>query len=411
MSRAAFAALWLLVFTIPWENAVTLPGLGTLNRAIGVAAVVSGLFSVLARGHIRAPRGFLLAAILFLAWSALTLFWTIDAEASTVRVKTYAQLVTMAWLVWEVADSEARQAHLLRAFVLGSWYIAGVIIWQYLNGATPIDQRYTVEGFNANDLALTLVLGMPMAWYLAVAYRSSVFRWIERLYIPVALVALLLTASRGAFVAAIAALSLIPWTLGRIDWRSKLALSVIVAISIYALALVVPASSWERIATTQSELTTGTISFRARIWGAGWDVFLTHPVVGVGAGTFAPSVAPQLARPYAAHNAFLAVLVEQGVIGLVLFAGVFLAAFITSRHAPTLTTRFRMVLLATLIIGVMPANWDYVKITWFVLGLLASQGALVAAERRRSQAWNAYSPMRTFGTNVRGVMSAGTGDA
>lgn len=392
MSFAAFGLLWLLVFTIPWENAVALPGIGTLNRLIGAAALGGGLVWILVRGRIRTPRLFLLAVSLFVAWSGLTLFWTVDTFESQRRVQTYLQLALMSWLIWELADTEDRQTKLLEAFILGCWCLAGATIWSYLTGSQTIDRRYTAEGSNANDVALTLVLGIPMAWYLAVTKAGWIWRWSNRAYVVVALMALLLTASRGAFIAALAALALIPWSFGRLDWKSKFVLSVIVVASAWAFAMIIPPESWTRLATTHSELSEGTIGFRKTIWMAGLNVALAHPMLGVGAGTFAMSVAPDLARPFAAHNAFLAVLVEQGAIGLVLFAGVFVTAFVSSWSPPPMTTRFRVVLLATLVIGVMPLNWDYVKTTWFILALLASQGTLIERPRRYSVA-NPHSPL------------------
>ena len=40
----AFVLLALLVFTIPWEKSVVIPGVGTLTKVIGVAAAVAGYF-------------------------------------------------------------------------------------------------------------------------------------------------------------------------------------------------------------------------------------------------------------------------------------------------------------------------------------------------------------------------------
>jgi len=221
--------------------------------------------------------------------------------------------------------------------------------------------------------------------------------------VPVALVALLLTASRGGFIAALAALALIPWTFGRLDWRSKLVLSVLVVASVWLVAMLVPPSSWERLATMQSELGSGgTMGYRKTIWNAGLNVAINHPVIGVGAGGFSLAVAPALSRPFAAHNAFLAVLVEQGVIGLALFASLFVAAILPSWRLPPLMTRFRVVLIATLIIGVMPLNWDYVKTTWFILALLASQGALAKPVRRR----HAFTPALGHGPELARAVGA-----
>ena len=384
MSRVAFALLWLLVFTIPWENAIVLPGTGTVSRVLGAVALGAGVFQAILRGRVRPPGWFIVMMTLFVAWSGVTLFWSVDPEESRRRVQTYIQLAVMAWLIWELADSEERQASLMQAYILGCWCIAGATIWSYATGAAGLESRYNVaEGFNENDVALTLVLGIPMAWYLAVTRLGWLTRWFNRVYLPVSLIALLLTASRGGFLAGLVALTIVPLSLGRLDWRSKAILSIIVIASAYAIATVIPPTSWQRLTTTHSELSSGTIGFRKIIWAAGLNVAFAHPVVGVGAGAFASSVAPELARPFAAHNAFLAVLVEQGVVGLALFAMMFIAAFVTSSRLSPMAARFRVVLLATLVIGVMPLNWDYIKTLWFVLALLAAQSVVVDRARRR----------------------------
>lgn len=389
MTPAAFGLLWLLVFTIPFEQIVLVAGTGTMSRIVGVVALGVGVAVAAVRGRFRPPGSFLFVATLFVFWSGVTLFWSVDPDESVKRIKTYAQLVAMAWLIWEFADTEELQGHLVQAFVFACWGVAAATFMSYMRGTLTIDDRYTAEGLNGNDVALTLVLGIPMAWYLAVGRGSWLTRWVNRAYVPVALVALLLTASRGGFVAALPALALIPWTFGRLDWRSKLVLSVLVVASIWLVAIMVPTESWERLATLQSD---GTMGYRRIIWNAGFHVAVNHPVIGVGAGGFPLSVAQELAKPFPAHNAFLSVLVEQGVIGLVIFGSLFVAAIIPHWRTPPLQNRFRVALLATLIIGMIPQNWDYVKSTWFVLALLASQGSSVVRVRRRSSFPRALGP-------------------
>ena len=407
MSRAAFGLLWLLVFTIPWENAIVLPGTGTVTRVLGAAALGAGIFQAIIRGRVRPPGWFLLAVTLFVAWAGVTLFWSMDPEESRRRVQTYVQLAVMAWLIWELADSDERQTSLMQAYILGCWCIAGATIWSYVTGAAGLESRYTAaEGFNENDVALTLVLGIPMAWYLAVTRPGWVSRWFDRAYVPVSLIALLLTASRGGLIAALVGLTIIPLSIGRLDWRSKLVLSLIVVASAWAIATVIPPTSWQRLATTQSELSSGSIGFRKIIWIAGLNVAFAHPAFGVGAGAFSTSVAPELARPFAAHNAFLAVLVEQGVVGLALFAMVFIAAFVAASRLPPMTARFRLVLLATLVIGVMPLNWDYIKTLWFVLALLAAQSAVVDRTRRRYKPRSSHTVFPSLGAELPEVVGA-----
>jgi len=403
VKQARFALLWLFIFSIPWENFVLLPGTGTMSRVVGAVALGIGVGVTAIYGRIRPPGVFLLVVALFVFWAGLTVYWSIDPDESLKRIKTYVQLAAMAWLIWEVADTEELQGRLLQAFVLACWGVAAATFMSYMRGTFTAENRYTAEGLNGNDVALTLVLGIPMAWYLAALSSSWLGRWLNRAYVPVALVALLLTASRGGFIAALAALALIPWTFGRLDWRSKLVLSVLVVASVWLVAMLVPPSSWERLATMQSELGSGgTMGYRKTIWNAGLSVAINHPVIGVGAGGFSLAVAPALSRPFAAHNAFLAVLVEQGVIGLALFASLFVAAILPSWRLPPLMTRFRVVLIATLIIGVMPLNWDYVKTTWFILALLASQGALAKPVRRR----HAFTPALGHGPELARAVGA-----
>ena len=53
----AFVLLWLLVFAIPWEKSVVIPGVGTLTRLIGIAALLAALAEVAQFSAERAARG------------------------------------------------------------------------------------------------------------------------------------------------------------------------------------------------------------------------------------------------------------------------------------------------------------------------------------------------------------------
>src|SRR5580704_15803013 len=69
ISRLAFAFLWLLVFAIPWEDAVTIPGFGTGTRLIGITAFVLGVIAVIERGRVRHPIAGHVILILFVLWA------------------------------------------------------------------------------------------------------------------------------------------------------------------------------------------------------------------------------------------------------------------------------------------------------------------------------------------------------
>jgi O-antigen ligase len=380
MNRIAFAFLWVSVFAMPWEDSIALPGQGSVTSVITIVAFALGILAIAAVGQLRSLRAFHVMAALFVAWAALCLFWTIDRSSTVDRVATYAQLALLTWLLWELAPTPGRQRALLQAYVLGAYVSALDTIANYLTSAVAVE-RNTAVGFNSNDLGFTLVLAIPMAWYLTTVQRSRLSVWVNRLYVPIGMMALLLTASRGAFVPGLIALLIIPLTLGRASLRTKAATCVLIIGSVYFANRFVPESSWTRLSTTRSALTEGTLTHRRDIWRAGGEVYARHPVLGVGPGTFAVAAGAYLDRPRPAHNAFLAVLVEQGPIGLTLFLGLFILAAASIPRMPPLERKVWAILVATLVIGLMPRNWDYRKPTWFVLGLVTTAAAAAGSAR------------------------------
>lgn len=392
MSRAAFVLLWCFVYVVPWEEVVQLPGLGSLPRLVGILACVVGVLHVLARGGLRPLSWFHVLAALFVIWAAVRGFWSLDPEATRVRVLTYVQLAVLAWLIWEIAWSPHRQRALFAAYVLGACVGAVGIIRNYLAGVVMDADATRFSGLNdnPNELGLTLALGLPIAWYLSQSHPRRRLVWGWLLYVPLGTIAILLTGSRGAVVAALVALLIIPWTLGHLRLRRKAVLYVLVVGSALLAARFVPAASLERIRSTRSDIQTGSFGGRGVIWQAGLDVAREHPLVGVGAGAFGAAVAPTLGRERSAHETFLAILVEEGFVGLTLFVamvGALVAATMTAltRLSP-IQKKVAITLLAVLAMGSLSTSWDYRKHLWFVLGLLAAQAASRPASHAAARA-------------------------
>lgn len=384
MNRIAFVALWVLVFSLAWEEMVEVAGVGRISRLIGVVAFGVGVLSVLASRQVRPLTRFHGAVALFVCWSAASIYWSVDPETTYQSALTYLQLAFFLWLIWELAPTVGQQHALLQAYVLGAYLSAGYTIFLYLTSTSAL-RRYAASGYNANDLGFTLALALPMAWYLALVGRRNILIWLNRLYIPIGLAAIFLTASRGAAIPAAVSLLLIPWTLTQRPLHTKLALALLLVGSVYFLSAFVPAAAIERLATIPEEVRGGSFSSRGRIWQAGWEVARQHPLTGVGAGIFAETVAPILGEARSPHQSFLVVLVGQGGIGLVLFLAVFAVAVVPIQRMPALQRKFWAVLILTLLIGMMPRTWDRRKPTWLVLGILAAQAAVLAESRTRRQ--------------------------
>jgi hypothetical protein len=200
-------------------------------------------------------------------------------------------------------------------------------------------------GMTANRFAYTLILGIPMAFYLAQKLRSAPLRWLYLLYIPGAILVVILSGSRGMFVALLVAGFALLWLLLKGEPIGKARVSrtrLFVSIGysrrtssgpIGQLRHVVE-SQLERILTI-TDAVESDVGGRWNIWVAGFGVFLDNLWVGVGSGHFSRAIIPFfegdvfvfsfLGAGAAAHNTFLAIAVETGTIGLLIFGAMLFA--------------------------------------------------------------------------------------
>ena len=388
VSQAAFGLLWCFVLVLPWDVLTQVPVLGSIPRLVGVVASAVGTLHILAKGRVRPLAWYHVFALLFVLWAGVSSLWSIDPDATRTRFITYLQLAVLVWLIWEIAWSPERQEALFQAYVLGACVAAGATIHSYVAGAawhshgTIETARFAALNQNPNELGVTLALALPMAWRLGLAHRIGRAAWVWRLYIPLGITGVLLTGSRGAFLAALVALGIIPWTLGRVGFNKKAALGALAAGSLALAITFVPDSSLERIKTTRADIESGYFGGRGAIWAAGLDAARERPLAGYGAGAFGAAVGPALHQDMDAHQVFLAILVEQGLIGLFLFLAMAAAVMEPLRRLPSIEQRFSIVLLLALALGSLSITWDHRKQFWFVLVVLAAQMARRPATAR-----------------------------
>lgn len=382
MSNAAFRLLWCFVLVLPWDVFIRVPVLGSIPRIVGIVASAVGVLYILARRRVRPLSWFHVFAILFVVWAGVSTFWSIDPDTTQKRFTTYLQLVVLVWLIWQIAWSPERRQALLGAYVLGVSVGAIAIVYSYVSGDSfRGTTRFTALSFDPNELALTLALGLPMAWHLSLAELHRRIAWLWRLYVPLAITAILLTASRGAFLTMLVALTIIPATQGRLRFRTGAGLYALAVGSLMLVTCFVPETSLERIRSTGADIEAGYLGGRTRIWHAGLEVAREHPLVGVGAGAFGVAIEPLFRsktfgiEQESSHNALLAILVEEGIVGLFFFLAMVAALIKPLRHLPSLERRFGTVLLLALAVGSLSLTWDHRKQFWFVLGVLAAQVA------------------------------------
>lgn len=384
MRRIAWAVLLVFAFTIPWEYSLDLGApLGNVARIVGLVLLLVAGLAVAGTGKVRKPGGLQWLTLALCLWLCCTYFWTIDPEASLERIRGYFQEMTIVWLVWEFAETPGDLRALLRAWLAGTVILAALTAANFAtNDAIAAGQmRFAAIGQDPNDVARLLDLGFPVA-ALLLDWEP---RWADRLlafvYLPLGLAGVLLTASRGGFVAAVVALGGCAVLLLRRQARAVIAGVFALPLIGVLVWLVAPHETFWRLTTIPDQLAGGDLNQRLNIWEAGWRAFAQAPFLGHGAGSFV--AAAGLASMDTAHNTALSMVVEGGICALTLASAiVVVAAVFALETREPLRTALGTLLLVWIVSSLVGTVAD-TRTTWLLYGVigLARRVAAKGADR------------------------------
>lgn len=379
MTAIAYAALWLFVFALPWEGVIRMGGVSIASRASGALALVVCVLTVFISGRLRRWHGLHFAALAFVLSAGLGLLLGGVSDKLPNKYFTFVQLFAVLWMIWELAKTPRALQGLMLAYVTGA-YAAAVATLVLFRHEAGVLRRFAVGGVDPNDLAMTLALAVPMAWYLGSVYEKPWLRLFCRGYLPVGLLALGLTGSRGGMIVAFVALSIIPLSMDKLTpGRLVTALCILMLTGILAAAFV-PDVVVHRLATTQNEVESASFGGRFRLWVAGLHAFTYRPLMGYGTGGFIAAIYSQLgAQSLVAHNSFISILVEEGIVGLVLYCIMLYAVVAAVMKLPRRERRFGQVMMAALLLAMSPLTWEDRKPVWFILAVLVGLSQVLTA--------------------------------
>jgi O-antigen ligase len=148
-----------------------------------------------------------------------------------------------------------------------------------------------------------------------------------------------------------------------------------------ALAIAyVPEQLVQRFATTGTEVEDARFGGRFKLWVAGVNAFAQRPLMGYGVATYKLAITPQLgSAAQVAHDSFLSVLVEEGLVGLLLYLLMLLSVYLAILRLPRFPRRFALVLFATLVTAMLPLTWEDEKEVWLVSAMLFGMSSVVGA--------------------------------
>jgi O-antigen ligase len=376
-----------------------LPHLGgsalSFTKIVGFLLAVSWLAKVSTSDDSRndflaAHPTFTYVLVLFMGWSALSLTWAEQSGAATTPLLRYALNLVLFLIVYSAVRTPRHLAWTIGAYVLGSALAAG---YGVLN--PPTDTAYydvtRVSGTigDPNELASVLVGGTILAAGLAATLRGApILRLAAGGASVLCAAGIFLSLSRGGLVALAFSLVAAIVVAGR-RWRLQaIGLAVVVAAGAFVYF------GFYADQTAASRVTSfGNGTGRTDIWTVGWRMVKAHPINGVGVGNYKTASIHYLLEPGAiqrdefivdtpkvAHNTYLQVLAELGIVGAVLFISIvgfsllciLKAARIFERVGDeTMELMSRALLVA--LCGVLAADFfiseEFSKQLWLLLGL------------------------------------------
>jgi O-antigen ligase len=386
----------------------------TFIKIAGLLLVVSWLAKVATEGD----RGSVLplahpgAAFMlvgFLAWAAISVLWAENVPEAWTDLSRYLMAFAFFVIVFTAVRRREDALRVLAVFIAGCAVTACYALIAR-PGAPEADlARVSSTVGNANVVASILVAGLVLSVAAFRAGRGAPLIRLAAVATAVLSVAALFeTGSRSGAIALGAALVVAVMVAGR--WRlptflGSIALALVVATTFVAFA---PAEIRERIAiVTPGEVPA--IEGRTTIWQVGARMVEDQPLRGVGVGNFQAAssqyaVEPGLSArtelviddPQVAHNVYLQVLAELGIVGLALFFG--LLAF-SLRCALTAARRFEksgdevmeifaralIPAVAAVLVSDLFASEQFNKLLWLLLALGPSLLAIARlADRPRS---------------------------
>lgn len=351
--KLALICLLMLIFAVPTDGLWSIAGLA-LVKVAGLLLFGMVALLLISGDGLRGSLWFFIAVTAYICWMLFSYLWTwmpINYETSLAinsqqSIKGHLYLFMLVLLAFQVIRTEQDFNLALAAYLLGAMGLIYFLVRGYDPTSTTI--RHEIKGFDANETSLQLALGLPMAWYLLLITKSWLLRSLSLIYIPLALYGIFITGSRTGFIAALLGfVGVIPWL-----WRARFVWKLLVLsffiIAVIGITSLVPEKTLDRLFSSGTELSQGTLSSRSITWSRAWLEINEAPIFGNGLSSFR-RVINKYNIDYTAHNSYISIMVEQGIIGLLFYLAVILAVLLQGWRVPA---EQRLLIISLLLIAV-----------------------------------------------------------
>ncbi len=394
-----FAGVVLLVFASQLVEAIdaAIPGGGDWVLE-GVAALTIG--GILVHSY-REPRSERLGpdvpalrwAVLFVMALGLSTLFAEDRALALTGLRKELSVVVLFYLIVRTATTRVRLRWIVGAILLSTCISSGLGIASFLGGtrlARVSDTTDTLRqaGGAADPLMSSQMMLAGAALGAVLAMRSKSWRAPGLATAALGLGGMMFTFARSTALVLALMVAWLVWKQRREKWLPLLVVGVALAGVLAGAAL--PDAFRSRFAALSDPSKDWTLERRIGYHIIAIDLFREHPVLGIGPRNFQEQYVDPKYRwvpgrtldPRDLHDMYLAVLVENGIVGFVVFAALLLSALRalsrTLREAPDVEIRFLAEGVQFAFVGYLiacatvPAQTS--KYTWILAAMAAALG-------------------------------------
>lgn len=420
--KKPFFGILLVAFLLPFERVGSFEVAGStlrLSQILGAIAVASWLLSrALQPRREHQPNPVFLPTLLFLAASA----WSVAVAENRVRAVSVLLFVgftiAVSWAATQLVSSRDRMQRVCMVLFLTTLLVCAYGVFQFIGdlaglppSVTGLRDLYTSEVFGFPRVQSTTLEPLYFANFLLIplSLAAALLLGGERKRLPLlalvvvaALTNIVLTLSRGGWIAAAVSLAVVAFIyLPRLFSLRRLLAGVAIAVVVAVGFLQVFSYTQDRefslgvFRRQATALFEGASYFdREETFRQAADVIVSHPWLGVGIGNFGPQVA---ANPNVlpergwliVNNEFLEVFAETGIVGFTLFLLVLAVLAVRSLRALVVVQDpWARAILAGLfaafvgtVVQYQTFSTLYIMHIWFLIGLLVAAQNLVSQKK------------------------------
>jgi O-antigen ligase len=410
VARPLRTVLPLYAATLPIASVVRLSvpfpaPFNTLSSLLGGLTIAAGVCHIILYRRGRVPTLPVALWMMFLAWAAVSSFWALSLGSALDEVVLAVSLLALLVVVSLLPAEELDLDVLRLAIILGGIAVGIYALVLIPSGALPthgVTERFSVasdpQDTNPNILAASLLLPAALSLERLLLggkrwFAPRTWRLIGGSGLLLTTVAILFTGSRGGLLACFIAMGVVIQHSRRLPGMRavarKAALGIAGALTLVlalgaAIMAAAPSSTVGQVIRSETisriTRTTDDGSGRLQIWAVGGRACMRHCALGAGFGNFPEAYTEAfvgsdastnvgLDRP--AHNVYLSLAVETGLVGITLFGLALLVEYVSLRRpsmqriAPSLGGAVVAILVAEIFLS---AIWF--KYFWLVFLLI-----------------------------------------